>query len=417
MHSKQVTEAYDSRTGVEGKMRSAPFSGALAEVERRTLRAFLRLMGNPAVEIALWNGVIVRGSTTPVAGIRIADRPTLWKFLLQPEVGFGEGYTDGRIQVQGDVLALIETVYRAPSSPLADRFLRDAGRPRRNTLTGSRHNIHDHYDLGNEFFRLWLDDEMVYTCAYYPTPDATLEEAQRAKMEHVCRKVWLRPGDRVVEAGCGWGSLALYMAREHGARVRAFNISHEQIAWARERAAREGLAERVEFVEDDYRSISGTYDVFMSVGMLEHVGLEHYRELGGVIDRCLTPNGRGLIHTIGRNRPMRLNAWIEKYIFPGGRPPTLGEMADIFEPYDFSILDVENLRLHYARTAHAWLERFERVSSQVGAMFDERFVRAWRLYLAGTTSAFVTGFMQLFQVGFARGKANDVPWTRGRVYA
>jgi cyclopropane-fatty-acyl-phospholipid synthase len=296
-------------------------------------------------------------------------------------------------------------------------LLRGSPRPRRNTRTGSRQNIHSHYDLGNEFFRLWLDKEMVYTCAYYPTPDATLEEAQLAKMEHVCRKVSLQPGERVVEAGCGWGSLALYMAREHGARVRAFNISHEQIAWARERAAREGLADRVEFVEDDYRNITGSYDVFMSVGMLEHVGPEHYRELGGVIDRCLPHNGRGLIHTIGRNRPMRLNAWMEKHIFPGGYPPTLGEMMAIFEPYDLSVLDVENLRLHYALTARAWLDRYERVFDQVAATVDERFARAWRLYLAGTTTAFTTALLQLFQVAFARGRANDIAWTRAHVYA
>jgi cyclopropane-fatty-acyl-phospholipid synthase len=154
----------------------------------------------------------------------------------------------------------------------------------------------------------------------------------------------------------------------------------------------------------------------MSVGMLEHVGTSHYRELGGVIDRCLTENGRGLIHTIGRNRPMRLNAWMERHIFPGGQPPTLGEMMEIFEPYDFSVLDAENLRLHYARTARAWLDRYERVTAEVGAMFDERFVRAWRLYLAGTMTAFLTGLLQLFQVAFARGKTNEIAWTRAHLY-
>jgi cyclopropane-fatty-acyl-phospholipid synthase len=228
--------------------------------------------------------------------------------------------------------------------------------------------------------------------------------------------VALRPGQRVVEAGCGWGALALYMARHHGVQVRAFNISSEQIAFAREQASRAGLNHRVEFIEDDYRNLNGTYDVFLSVGMLEHVGTEHYAELGRVIDRCLPAHGLGLIHTIGRNRPARLNAWVEKHIFPGGYPPTLGEMQAIFEPFDFSVLDVENLRLHYERTAAAWLQRFERAAEQVAARFDERFVRAWRLYLSGTTVAFRTSLLQLFQVVFARGKSNEIPWTRAAVY-
>jgi cyclopropane-fatty-acyl-phospholipid synthase len=150
--------------------------------------------------------------------------------------------------------------------------------------------------------------------------------------------------------------------------------------------------------------------------MLEHVGTDHYRELGRIIDRCLPAHGRGLIHTIGRNRPMRLNAWIEKHIFPGGYPPTLGEMQAIFEPFELSVLDVENLRLHYEKTAAAWLANFEQVAPQVAERVDERFVRAWRLYLSGTTVAFRVGLLQLFQVVFARARSGAMPWTRAHVY-
>ena len=235
-------------------------------------------------------------------------------------------------------------------------------------------------------------------------------------MEHVCRKVDLRPGDRVVEAGCGWGSLALYMARVKGATVRAFNISKEQIAYARERARREGLEGRVEFVEDDYRNVRGRYDVFMSVGMLEHVGPENYRELGRVIDSCLEAHGRGLIHTIGRNRPEALNAWIAKRIFPGAYPPTLREMMEIFEPVNLSVLDVENLRLHYASTARHWLDRYLAHVGEVRRMFDERFARAWELYLSGTVAAFTSATLELFQVAFARAMHNEMPWTRAHLY-
>jgi cyclopropane-fatty-acyl-phospholipid synthase len=374
-------------------------------------------MGDPAIRIALWDGVpIATASGDALATIRIEDRPTLWRCVTHPELAFGEAYTDGRLTVDGDLVAALDTVYRAPVRPWVDRWLRRASAPRRNSLAGSRANIHEHYDLGNEFYRLWLDEQMLYTCAYFPTADASLEAAQLAKMEHVCRKVALQPGERVVEAGCGWGALALYMARHYDVRVRAFNISREQIAYAREQAARDGLTDRVEFVEDDYRSIRGEYDAFISVGMLEHVGRDHYRDLGRVMDCCLPAHGRGLIHTIGRNRPMRLNAWMEKHIFPGGYPPTLAEMMPLFEPFNFSILDVENLRVHYEKTAAHWLARFEAATDRVTQMFDERFVRAWRLYLSGTTVAFRVGLLQLFQVVFARAQHNAMPWTRAHLY-
>ena len=389
-----------------------------ASVYAWILGAFLRALGTPAVRFCLWNGdVVYEGTQEPVGTITFCDRATLLRFVYHPELAFGEAYSDGRLTVDGDMVAVIEAAYRVPIDGAVARLLRRSPRPHANSLSGSRSNIHSHYDLGNDFYRLWLDERMLYTCAYYATPDMTLEQAQVAKMDHVCRKVGLRAGDRVIEAGCGWGALALHMARAYGARVRAFNISHEQISFAREQAAQAGLADRVEFIEDDYRNISGEYDVFMSVGMLEHVGHDHYRELGSIIDRCLAAHGRGLLHTIGRHRPARLNAFVEKHIFPGGYPPTLREMMDILEPYDFAVLDVENLRLHYAKTAREWLARFERHKDQVGRMFDQRFVRAWRVYLAGTHVAFNVSLLQLFQVVFSRARDNTIPLTRASVYA
>jgi cyclopropane-fatty-acyl-phospholipid synthase len=235
-------------------------------------------------------------------------------------------------------------------------------------------------------------------------------------MNHVARKLRLTPGQTVFEAGCGWGALALHLAQHYGAKVRAYNISREQLAYARERARTQRLEDRVEFVEDDYRNIRGTCDRFVSVGMLEHVGPEHYRQLGRVICDCLAPDGAGLIHTIGRNQPAPNNPWTERRIFPGSLPPSLSEITRIFEPYDFSVLDVENLRLHYARTCSDWLERFTRAEPTVERMFDRRFVRMWRLYLAGSVAAFSTGGLQLFQVVFAPGASNDVPWTREHLY-
>jgi cyclopropane-fatty-acyl-phospholipid synthase len=339
--------------------------------------------------------------------------------LLDPLFQFCESYSDGRLEIDGNLpgfLRAANTAFRS-SEPLVSRLRRLLHRlqfRRRDTLPASRENIHHHYDIGNEFYKLWLDEEMIYTCAYFAQPSMTLEQAQVAKMEHVCRKLQLKPGETVVDAGSGWGALALYMARRYGVTVRAYNISREQVDCARRRSKAEGLMHRVEFVEDDWRNIAGRCDAFVSVGMLEHVGLENYRRLGTVVRGCLGTAGRGLIHTIGLNSPRSFDAWTERRIFPGAQPPALSQMAEIFEPHDFAVLDVENLRLHYSETLKHWLQRFERSAGIVREMFDERFVRMWRLYLASSMTAFETGGLQLFQVVFAPGTNNTIPWTRHR---
>lgn len=356
---------------------------------------------------------------SPTALVTIRDRRTLRKLALHHSIEFGDAYTDGRIEIDGDLPSTIEAVFRAEQkewlpTKLAGRWLSFA---QNNSLRGSRDHIHHHYDLSNDFYKLWLDSRMVYTCAYFPQPSGSLEEAQLAKMDHVCRKLQLQPGESVVEAGCGWGSLALHMARHYGVRVRAFNISKEQIAYAREQARAAGLQNQVEFVEDDYRNISGNYDAFVSIGMLEHVGKNHYADLSAVIGRAIGKSGRGLLHFIGRNQPKPLNAWIRKRIFPGGYPPSIRESITILEPLDLSVLDIENLRAHYAWTLEHWLARFEKASQRVAEMFDESFVRMWRLYLAGSLAGFRAGTMQLFQVLFAGAACTAIPATRDHLYA
>jgi cyclopropane-fatty-acyl-phospholipid synthase len=286
----------------------------------------------------------------------------------------------------------------------------------RNSLHGSRHNIQRHYDLNTDFYQLWLDPQLVYTCAYYPSPGATLEQAQVAKLDYVCRKVQLQPGERVVDAGCGWGALALHMAKNYGVTVRAFNISREQILVARRRAKELGLSHRVEFIEDDYRNIAGECDAFVSVGMLEHVGRKHYRELGSIIHRSLAKTGRGLLHFIGHNHPLPFSTWTRKHIFPGAYAPTLGEVMQVFEPWNLSVLDVENLRPHYAKTLEHWLARFEKCEQQISDMFSPEFMRAWRLYLAESAAGFRVGTLQLFQIVFARTACQQIPWTRAHLY-
>ena len=420
-------------TGVGGSTllgieeRRASTVGGSSALDRWLTRRILAESGHPPLVIELWDGTRIEpeapsfGTPDPVARVEIRDRRTLYGLLVNPDVAFGDAVSADRIRLHGDLVTFLQTVYRStddaiPRDSWKRRFKAWLNRPGRNTRARSQSNIHHHYDLGNDFYRLWLDEEMVYSCAYYPHENATLEEAQRAKMDQVCRKLELRPGQRVVEAGSGWGSLAIHMAREYGAKVRAFNISHEQILYARERASAMGLEGQVEFVEDDYRTVEGEYDVFVSVGMFEHVGVDNYRTFGEVAARSLKPEGRGLIQSIGRNAPAPNDPWIERRIFPGSYPPSLAEMSTVFEPQEFSVLDVENLRLHYARTCRAWLDRFEEATDRVTAMYDADFVRAWRLYLSGSVAGFTTGSLQLFQVVFAPGKSNAVPMTREHMY-
>jgi cyclopropane-fatty-acyl-phospholipid synthase len=393
--------------------RGARPARAIDAVFFNLLRAHL---AEAALALRFWDGTELPAATPETLGtLVVRDRRTLLGLVWDPELQFGDAYAEGRVELDGDLVGALASVYRSwretPWSGLRLVLARLA------RFGSNRRAIHHHYDLGNDFYRLWLDRQLVYTCAYFPAPDATLEDAQAAKLDLVCRKLALRPGEHVVEAGCGWGALALHMARHYGVTVRACNLSHEQIVHAREAAAREGLAGRVEFVEEDFEGIRGPADAFVSVGMLEHVGRGRYHDLGEVIDRCLHPvHGRGLLHFIGRTRRRPLNAWIRRRIFPGAYPPTLAEVADdLLGPAGLCVTDVENLRPHYARTLAHWRGRFEAAAGTVARMFDDRFLRAWRLYLAGSQASFETGHLQLYQVLFTRDGNDRMPWTRARL--
>ena len=395
----------------------------VTQLDRWIARKMLAVVGNPPLALKLWDGVEVSApQQNPVFRLQYHNRSAMLKTIVNPELYFGDLYTSGEVSIAGDLIGFTDAVYRSLKDRGVKSWLRSLvlwlqNRRIANSFDKARSNIYHHYDIGNDFYRLWLDREvMQYTCAYFPEPAMTLEQAQVAKLHHVCRKLELKPGQQVVEAGCGWGGLSLFMARHYGVKVTAYNISREQVAYARARAEQEGLADRVEYVLDDYRNIRGEYDAFVSVGMLEHVGKKDFTTLGAVIDGCLKPEGRGLIHSIGRNRPRPMNAWIERRVFPGAYPPSLMEMMQIFEPNHLSVLDVENLRLHYSLTLRHWLQRYEENSETILQMMDEQFLRTWRLYLAGSISAFNVGELQLFQVVFSRDRNNQLPWSRAHLY-
>jgi cyclopropane-fatty-acyl-phospholipid synthase len=402
-------------------------SGPTQAIARRRLSTLDRLLAArlqrrleaAEVRLELWDGSSPYAlERRPLGSLVVSDRRTVIGLITNPGLYFGETYMSGRLRVEGPLEPVIEALTLLDSLTPSLRERLTARLARANTRGASRRNVHRHYDLGNDFYQLWLDNELVYTCAYFPDPGMSLDDAQRAKLDLVCRKLSLRPGETVVEAGCGWGALALHMARHYGVRVKAFNISREQIAFARNRAAREGLARQVEFIDEDYRNVTGRFDVFVSVGMLEHVGRRRLGALADVLQRTVRRDGgRGLLHFIGRDVTRPLNAWIRRRIFPGAYTPTLSEVASqILTPAGMSAIDVENLRLHYARTLSHWSQRFAAASGTVRERYGEEFHRAWELYLAGSEAAFATGWLQLFQVVFAPAEARPPFWTRESMY-
>lgn len=392
------------------------------QLDHWLVRQLFGLVGKPEIELQLWDGYRV-GKTNSRITVCFLDRAALYRMLYKPTYTFGVLYASSRLAVNGDMVLAMEKIYQGLSNAKSNRgpiarwvsniFTK---KPRGNEQHISKRNIHAHYDLGNDFYKLWLDDETQYTCAYFAEPDYSLEQAQAAKLELVCRKLALQPGETVVEAGGGWGGLARYLVRKHGVKVHSYNISTAQIDYARQRARAEGLQDNIHYIEDDFRNIRGSFDAFVSVGMLEHVGPSNFTDTGSTIDRCLKDNGRGLIHTIGQISPRPLNEWIERNIFPGAQPPSLMEMMQIFEPHEFVVCDVENLRSHYAQTLHHWVDRFEQHQGDIERMFDPAFIRAWRVYLCGSAAAFTTGDLQLFQVLFSRPGCDKLPATRDHLF-
>jgi cyclopropane-fatty-acyl-phospholipid synthase len=414
-HTPGVSDRPDLQLG-----RSDLAGAPVTRLDRWLAAQVQRTIADGPVRLELWDGRLADGAPDRAAGdLLVGDRRALIGLAVNPNLYLGEAYMAGRIRIRGSLIDVIHALSQSTAANPSPWERLSALAASVNDVGTARRNVHHHYDLGNEFYSLWLDRELVYTCAYYPGETMSLEEAQHAKLELVCRKLQLRPGERVVEAGCGWGALALHMARNYGVRVRAFNLSIEQLCWARARAKREGLDDRVEFVEDDYRNVSGVFDVFVSVGMLEHVGRRSFGALAEVLRRTVNRGGgRGLLHFIGRDEPRPLNPWIRRRIFPGAYTPTIAEVGrDILAPARMSILDVENLRLHYAQTLSQWSERFAAARERVRATSGDGFCRAWELYLAGSEAAFRIGWMQLFQVVFAPRESAPPYLTRAAIYA
>ena len=362
----------------------------------------------------------------PPVRVHLRDPARIRAILASPELGVAEAYMDGDLTIENDDLpGFLDLASRnlEASSPFwaARPLLAMQGMLRRvrqfNPAGRSQRNVAHHYDLSGKLYRLFLDTDMQYSCAYFRNPDDTLEEAQVSKKAHIAQKLLLEPGMRVLDIGCGWGGMALTLAREHGARVVGVTLSKEQHAVATRRAAEAGLSDRVEFRIQDYRAVAETFDRIVSVGMFEHVGVPQYRTYFNHVRRLLAPDGVALIHTIGRlGPPGATGPFIRRYIFPGGYVPALSEASAAIERERLSTCDLEVWRLHYAMTLRHWHDRFMANIDKVREIYDERFCRMWRFYLLASEMSFRTGAQAVFQFQLARDQT-AVPLTRDYLYA
>ncbi|WP_420138688.1 class I SAM-dependent methyltransferase [Sphingomonas sp.] len=392
-------------------------------------RAFKKLITQGELTVTDSDGKVYHyGSPHPgrePVAVRFTTPSTSRKIVLSPSLGAGEAYMDGRLVMEkGDIYALVDLVtwnnrfekrtdernLESRSKLLGDPlgWMRTYNQERR-----SKRNVAHHYDLSAKLYDLFLDSDRQYSCAYFTDRNNSLEQAQRDKKAHIAAKLYLnRPGLKVLDIGCGWGGMALYLHEKTGAEVLGVTLSEEQLKIARERAEKAGVADKVKFQLIDYRKVTGKFDRIVSVGMYEHVGPAHFRTFIAKCRSLLVEDGVMLLHTIGRVGPRRTtDRWTTKYIFPGGYIPTLSEMSEAAESARMFTSDVETLRLHYGYTLEHWLRRTQAHKAEIEAMYDARFFRMWEFYLAGAMTGFMNSSMVNYQVQYIRDR-HALPITR-----
>lgn len=357
--------------------------------------------------------------------IRVHDAAAARRIVLNPRLHIGEAYMNGQLTIEdGDLYAFLDicavNTVTLDSSMMLDLVYRlDIGLRRLrqyNPISKARENVAHHYDLSGRLYELFLDSDRQYSCAYFQSGADTLETAQDNKKRHIAAKLLLKPGCRVLDIGSGWGGLGIYLARATGASVTGITLSAEQHKVSNERAAAAGLADRVRFEMRDYREQQGTFDRIVSVGMFEHVGINHYRGFFDTVRDLLAEDGVALLHSIGRaDGPGTTNPWLRKYIFPGGYSPALSEVLPAVERSGLFVTDIEVLRLHYAETLREWRARFAASRDEIRKLYDERFCRMWEFYLVGSELAFRHHGHIVFQMQIAK-RVDTVPLTRDYIF-
>ncbi|WP_235699822.1 SAM-dependent methyltransferase [Clostridium hydrogenum] len=338
--------------------------------------------------------------------------------IKDPSLTFGEAYMTKKIDIEGSVQTVIESLYNNMESFLrnSDKYA-DLLKKATNNIKNSKKNIEFHYDIGNDFYKLWLDDTMTYSCGYFKTKEDSLNQAQKNKVQHILKKLDLKEGETLLDIGCGWGELIISAAKQYKVKAMGITLSSEQLEKVKERIKNEGLEDLVEVQLVDYRELKNRkFDKIVSVGMLEHVGQDHLKEYFLALDNLLNDKGVSLLHCITGVKEGGNNTWISKYIFPGGYVPAIAELINCMAERSFNIIDVENLRLHYGRTLEHWAANFENALPEVRKTKDETFIRMWRLYLNSCAASFNSGNITIHQFLFNKGVNNNLEWTRDYMY-
>jgi len=389
-------------------------------MEKKLLDTVLSRVRSGAVRITYWDGSEkVYGDGKPLVHVTIKTPKAIRKVLRQLSLGFGESYMEGLIDIDGplDQIMRLNSENR-PSSKLLKKF-HVVRAHNTNVRKKQRGYIAHHYDIGNDFYKMWLDKSMTYSCAYFRSEKDTLEQAQMQKVEHLLHKLQLEKGMTVLDIGCGWGTLLITAAKEYGVNGIGITLSRNQREHAETAAKKAGVSHLVEFKLMNYQDLAETdaqFDRIISVGMYEHVGKGNHANYFAAVDKMLKPLGLSVLHSITHTHETASDPWIDRYIFPGGYIPSVRETVARLPRHNFQLYDYENLRIHYAMTLDEWWRRFEAHKDTVLKMYDEKFYRMWRLYLASSSAAFRYGDLNLSQFVFVKGVNNELPLTREFLY-
>ncbi|SFD29663.1 SAM-dependent methyltransferase [Clostridium uliginosum] len=392
-------------------------------MEKLFLKKFLKSIFSDTFEIQFWDRTTEKiGEGDIKFKIIINEHLTKSDILKDPFLTFGEAYMNNVIDFQGNIEEIIESVYKNK-----DSFLNNASlfeklyKITKNSIKNSKENIHHHYDLGNDFYKLWLDKTMSYSCAYFKSSKDSLYEAQLNKVDHILKKLNLHSEQKLLDIGCGWGELIITAAQKYGVKTLGITLSEEQFNRVNERIKENSLENQVEVRLMDYRELLKTGEKFhriVSVGMLEHVGRKNIPIYMNTVHNLLEENGVSLLHCITAQTESEANQWIKKYIFPGGYIPSIRELVYDMPENDLHLIDLESLRLHYGKTLECWAKNFENHLDQIRKIgFDDKFIRMWRLYLNSCAASFNYGVVDLHQFLFTKGLNNELPMTRENLYA
>ncbi|MDR3601958.1 MAG: cyclopropane-fatty-acyl-phospholipid synthase [Desulfosporosinus sp.] len=385
------------------------------DIDKAFYRNLMKNMFADPCEVKFWDGEVVKyGEGMPQFQIDFNEPIAKAEIISDPSLAFGEGYMSKKIDIVGSVQKVIESIYKNQNSFLGQNNTCDKlFKIFSSSIRKSKENVQFHYDIGNDFYSLWLDKTMTYSCAYFKSPEDSLFQAQKNKVAHILCKLNLQPGQALLDIGCGWGELILTAAKNYQVKALGITLSSEQYARTVERIENEGLQDLVEVQLIDYRELKGkTFDRVVSVGMIEHVGKEHLSGYFSAVKALLKEGGASLLHCITGYEGSGTNSWINKYIFPGGYIPAVQELVSLMATNGFYLLDLESLREHYTRTLEHWARNFEDTLPLTMKTKDETFIRMWRLYLNSCAASFHFGNIDLHQFLFTKGVNNTWPLTR-----